>query len=90
MHSPIHSRLVVLAGLCLLPCLSVGVHAQDAAPASKTVEATIAIDASKIGEPISPVHLRSVHRAPGPLHLRRHLGGDARRPQVLLSRSCRR
>ena len=29
------------------------------------------------------VHLRPVHRAPGAVHLRRHLGRDARRSQVL-------
>ncbi len=38
------------------------------------------------GRPDQPLHLWAVHRAPGPLHLRRHLGGDARGSQVLLSR----
>ncbi len=35
------------------------------------------------------VHLRPVHRAPGPLHLPGHLGRDARGPQVLLARSAK-
>ena len=56
-------------------------------PRSPPLQPSIAIDAGKTGEPDLEVHLRPVHRAPGPLHLRRHLGRDARGPQVLRRRS---
>ncbi len=52
MHLPI--RFLLLAGLCLLALPAADVRAQDAAPASTTVEATIAIDAASKAEPISP------------------------------------
>ncbi len=47
------SRILLLIGVCLL--LSVGtVRAQDAPPASKTVEAVVTIDAASKADPISP------------------------------------
>ncbi|MBK7405372.1 MAG: glycoside hydrolase family 127 protein [Phycisphaerales bacterium] len=45
----------------------------------------ISIDAARTG-PDQQVHLRAVHRAPGPVHLRRDLVGDARGPEVLYAR----
>jgi len=47
-------RFLLLTGLCLLTIPAAGVRAQDAAPASATVEATISIDAADKTEPISP------------------------------------
>ncbi len=54
MHPPTRFHFLWPAGLCLLLILALGAGAQDAPPASKTVEATIAIDAGTKAEPISP------------------------------------
>ncbi len=47
-------RNLLLIGVCLLLSVSAAVGAQDAPPASKTIEAVIAIDAANQADPISP------------------------------------
>ena len=44
----------------------------------------LSVDAAKAGSGDLAVYLWPVHRTPGPLHPRRHLGGEAHRPQVPL------
>ncbi len=50
----IRSHVLFWAGLCVLLGLTAAVSAQDATPASTTIEATVAIDAGNTFEPISP------------------------------------
>ncbi|NLT78485.1 MAG: alpha-N-arabinofuranosidase [Planctomycetes bacterium] len=50
----IRSHVLFWAGLCVLLGLTATVSAQDATPASQTIEATVAIDAGNTFEPISP------------------------------------
>ena len=77
---------LLFAGLC--SHCSVGaedVRAKRPATAQKEAKATIRIDAAKVGEPISKYIYGQFIEHLGRLHLRRHLGRNARRSQVLLS-----
>ena len=71
-------RARLLLALAVAPLLA-------ASPtSSQETRDRLVVDASAVGRADLAARLRAVHRAPGPLHLRRPLGRDARGPQVLL------
>ena len=75
-----------LAVICLIGVIFPAVLAYGAGEDSKmTSDVSVTVDVSAEREPISKYIYGQFIEHSRPLHLRRHLGGDAGRPEILLS-----